>query len=216
MSKYLSKLVLLSVTMAALLGAVGGPALAAEGGKMDQSQLRADMRKLWDDHITWTRQWIVSFAAGLPDQEAASARLMQNQVDIGNAIKPFYGDAAATKLTGLLKEHITGAVELVKAAKGGDAAKIDAAKKKWYQNGDEIATFLSGANPTHWPLADLKSGMKMHLDTTLQEAQDRLAGKWNEDVKSYDRVKEHMLGFADTLTKGIVAQHPDRFTKAGA
>ena len=104
----------------------------------------------------------------------------------------------------------------MKAAKGGDAAKIDAAKKKWYANGDEIATFLSGANPTHWPVADLKSGMKMHLDTTLQEAQDRLAGKWNEDVKSYDRVKEHMLGFADTLTRGIVAQHPDKFAKAGA
>lgn len=216
MSKHLFKLLLVSVTMAALFAAVGGPALAAEGGKMDQSQLRADMRKLWDDHITWTRQWIVSFAAGLPDQEAAAARLMQNQVDIGNAIKPFYGDQAASKLTGLLKEHISGAVELVKAAKGGDAAKIDAAKKKWYQNGDEIATFLSGANPTHWPVADLKAGMKMHLDTTLQEAQDRLAGKWTEDVKSYDRVKEHILAFADTLTKGIVAQHPDRFKKAGA
>ena len=138
------------LAVAALSCALAAPVLAADVDKQTSSacQLRADMRKLWDDHITWTRQWIVSFAAGLPDQEVAAGRLMQNQVDIGNAIKPFYGEEVGTKLTGLLKEHINDAVELVKEAKDGDAAKIDAAKKKAYDNGDQIATFLSGANPS--------------------------------------------------------------------
>jgi hypothetical protein len=115
-------------------------------------------------------------------------------------------------LTALLKEHINGAVDLVKAAKSGDAAKIDVAKKKWYANGDEIGTFLSAANPQHWPLADMKAGMKMHLDTTLEEAQHRLDGKFAEDVQDYDRVKEHILHLADTLTSGIVAQYPKKFS----
>src|ERR1043165_3791243 len=48
------------------------------------------MRKLWEDHITWTRLYIVSFAAGLPDTDAVAQRLLQNQTDIGNAVKPFY------------------------------------------------------------------------------------------------------------------------------
>jgi hypothetical protein len=210
MTARISRTLLLVAALVATSVAVPGPALAAPG-KIDASQLRVDMRKLWEDHITWTRQWIVSFAAGLPDQNEAAGRLMQNQEDIGNAIKPFYGDAAGTKLTGLLKEHIQGAVELVTAAKGGDAAKIAAAKTAWYKNGDDIAAFLSGANPKNWPLADMKSGMKMHLDTTLQEAQDRLGGKFAQDVKDYDRVKEHILVLADTLTKGIVSQFPDHF-----
>jgi hypothetical protein len=201
------------IAVAAISGALAAPVLAADVStqKSDACQLRADMRKLWDDHTTWTRQWIVSFAAGLPDQEVAAARLMQNQVDIGNAIKPFYGEEAGTKLTGLLKEHIQYAVELVKAAKGGDAAKIEAAKKKAYDNGDQIAAFLSGANPQNWPLATMKDAMKMHLDTTVQEAQDRLAGKWDADVKDYDRVKVHILKMADMLTDGIVAQHAKHF-----
>ena len=200
------------VAAAALCGAIAAPVSAADTKTTDSaSQLRVDMRKLWEDHITWTRQWIVSFAANLPDQDVAAGRLMQNQVDLGNAIKPFYGEEAGTKLTGLLKEHINGAVELVTAAKDGNAAKVEAAKKKWYDNGDQIATFLSGANAKNWPLADMKSGMKMHLDTTLQEAQNRLDGKFAEDAKDYDRVKEHILALADTLTKGIVAQYPDRF-----
>lgn len=111
------------------------------------SKLRNDMRKLWEDHITWTRLYIVSFAANLPDQEAVTTRLLQNQVDIGNAIKPFYGEATGTKLTALLKEHILGAVEVLKAAKSGDATALNTANAKWQTNADQITTFLSGANP---------------------------------------------------------------------
>jgi len=200
---------LVFTVLVVLSSVISGPAFAA--GKADAAQLRVDMRKLWEDHITWTRLWIVSFAAGLPDQDVAAGRLMQNQVDIGNAIKPFYGNEAGTKLTGLLKEHIQGAVELVTAAKAGDAAKIAAAKTRWYKNGDDIAAFLASANPKNWPLGSMKAGMKEHLDTTLQEAQDRLGGKWAEDAKDYDRVEEHILALADMLTKGIVNQFPDRF-----
>ena len=74
------------------------------------------MRKLWEDHITYTRNVIISFelnepAAGvvLPDLNTVVDRLMQNQVDIGNAIKPYYGEEAGNQLTKLLHEHITGA-----------------------------------------------------------------------------------------------------------
>ena len=211
MTPRFSRILSLVIATVVMSGVVSVPALAA-AEKMDPAQLRVDMRKLWDDHITWTRQWIVSFAAGLPDQDAAAARLMKNQEDIGNAIKPFYGDPAGTKLTALLEDHINGAVELVKAAKAADNAKIEAAKTKWYKNGDDIAAFLSAANPTHWPLDGLKSGMKMHLDTTLKEAQDRLGGKWADDITAYDAVKEHILHLADMLTDGIVAQHPQHFT----
>jgi hypothetical protein len=69
------------------------------------------MRKLWEDHIIWTRVFIISAAADLPDKSVTTERLLQNQVDIGNAIKPYYGDEAGNKLTTLLKEHITTAAE---------------------------------------------------------------------------------------------------------
>ena len=57
------------------------------------------MRKLWEDHVTWTRLAVISLVAGTPDTEATVARLLQNQTDIGNAIKPFYGAAAGNALT---------------------------------------------------------------------------------------------------------------------
>jgi len=192
--------------------ALAPPSPVAANSKIPCSaaQLRTDMRKLWEDHATWTRVYIISVGAGLGDKDIAAQRLLQNQVDIGNAIKPFYGDEAGNKLTALLKEHILGAADLLAAAKANDQAKVATQKARWFKNGDDIAVFLSGANPKNWPAATMKSEMKMHLDLTLQEALDRFAGKWAEDAKAYDRVHEHILMLADTLASGIAAQFPEK------
>ena len=188
------------------------PAGAAPSMTMSAAdKLHSDMRKLWEDHITWTRLYIVSVAAGLPDKDATAQRLIQNQVDIGNAIKPYYGDAAGTKLTELLKEHILGAADLLAAAKAGNQAEVATQKARWSKNADDIAVFLSGANPKNWPEATMKAEMKMHLDLTLKEALDRFGGKYADDIKDYDDVHAHILKLADTLTNGITAQFPDKF-----
>jgi hypothetical protein len=185
-----------------------------ESAKISQSDFNKSMRKLWEDHLTWTRLYIISAAGNLPDKDATAQRLLQNQADIGNAVAQFYGQPAGDKLTGLLKDHILGAAALIEAAKSGDKPKIDATVAKWYANGDDIASFLSGANPQNWPLADMKAGMKMHLDLTLKEATDRLQGKYADDVKDYDKVHEHILGLADLLSTGIEKQFPKKFTKS--
>jgi hypothetical protein len=169
------------------------------------------MRKLWEDHITWTRVFIISAAGDLPDKATATDRLPQNQIDIGNAIKPYYGDAAGNKLTTLLKEHITTAAEIVGATKAGDKAKQDDATKRWYANADQIADFLSGANPKNWPQAEMRSMMHDHLDLTTKEVVARLHGDWAGDVAAYDSVHQQILHMADGLSMGIINQFPKKF-----
>src|SRR5512141_2694876 len=176
-----------------------------------KSDFHDSMRKLWEDHVTWTRLYIVSAAAGLPDAQPTAERLLRNQSDIGNAIKPFYGDAAGERLTGLLRPHILIAADLVKAAKAGDTAAVQTQSAKWNANADEIADFLSGANPQNWPRETLRSEMHHHLDLTLQEAQARLRGDWAADIAAYDAVHQHILGMSDVLASGIAKQFPKRF-----
>jgi hypothetical protein len=178
---------------------------------IDQAGFHDAMRKLWEDHITWTRLYIVSAAAGLPDAPPAAQRLLQNQADIGNAIAPFYGEAAGARLTTLLRSHILIAADLVTAAKAGNNADVQAASARWYSNSDEIADFLSGANPANWPRATLRAEMRHHLDLTLQEAQARLHGDWAGDITAYDAIHRHILGMADMLSAGIISQFPQRF-----
>jgi len=169
------------------------------------------MRKLWEDHVTWTRLAIVTFADGSPSFDATSGRLLQNQRDIGDAIKPFYGPAAGNKLTALLHDHITIAVELLQAAKAGDTDAFNAANTRWYANGNDIADFLAAANPRSWPDAVMRADMKEHLDQSLAEAAHELHGEYAANVSDYEGIHAHILMMADQLSAGIIAQFPSRF-----
>jgi hypothetical protein len=188
-----------------------GVAGSAAADTAKQAALHARMRRLWEDHITWTRLAIVSFASGLPDLPATEERLLRNQVDIGNAIKPYYGRAAGARLTALLREHILGAVALLQAAKAGDQALVEQRSSAWYANSDAIADFLAAANPRHWPRTTMRRMMKSHLDQTLAEAVHRLQGNYAADVRDYDAIHHHILLMADMISDGIVAQFPGRF-----
>jgi len=174
-------------------------------------EFRNGMRQLWEEHIVWTREFIVSFAAGTGDQDEVAARLLANQTDIGDAIKPYYGDAAGEALTVLLREHILGAVTLLQAAKSGDAQAFEVANAAWYENGTEIAQFLNAANPQNWPLDHTTHHMTMHLDLTLQEAAHRLGGDFQADIADYDAVHKAILEMADFLSLGIINQFPKDF-----
>ena len=174
------------------------------------ADLKLAMRKLWTDHVIWTRDYVIAAIADQPDAQAAANRLMKNQEDVGNAVAKYYGDAAGKQLTTLLKEHISIAVDVVKAAKAGDKAGQQKADARWQQNGVQIAEFLSKANP-NWPRATLVDMMKMHLSTTTDEVVARLNKNWEADVQAFDRVYDHILKMADALADGIVKQFPDKF-----
>jgi hypothetical protein len=177
----------------------------------EKASLTLAMNKLWEDHVTWTRMYIISFTTALPDAEAAAGRLLQNQVDIGNAIKPFYGEQAGDQLTSLLRDHILIAVDILVDAKSGNATKFEIDKTRWYANADQIAAFLNSANPENWSLSDMRTMMKTHLDLTLNEATARLNGDWVSDVAAYDKIHNEILDMAGMLTAGIIAQFPGQF-----
>jgi hypothetical protein len=183
----------------------------AHAASVAKREFHDAMRRLWVDHVTWTRLFIVSFVADLPDLEVTTARLLQNQVDIGDAVKPFYGGGAGNELTELLTEHILTAADVLAAAKAGDTDAFDAANDAWYENAREIARFLRDANPDNWPLRDLRSMMKTHLDLTLAEAAAQLSGDYSTSVALYDEVETEILHMADMLSSGIVAQFPNAF-----
>ena len=204
----------LAVVLAAVLITAGCSSTSDRSEKapatVDAVAFRQQMRKLWTDHVAWTRLFIVSAVAGLPDTEATAGRLLQNQADIGDAVATFYGKEAGAALTALLRDHILVAGDLIAAAKANNSAAVSKASAAWYANSDQIAEFLAGANRA-WPVDTLKLMMRGHLDQTLAEATAQLTGDYARSVAEYDHIVSHILEMSDTLSAGIVSAFPSRF-----
>ncbi len=174
------------------------------------AQLKTDMQKAWIDHTIWTRSYIVSALADLEDQQDVLDRLLQNQQDIGNLIKPYYGEAVGDKLADLLREHIVIAGKIVAAAKADNEKQVKTLATEWHRNADDIAKFLSEANP-NWQFTEMRDMLYTHLKLITEVVQDRINRNWKADIAATDKNEVHMIHFADMLAEGIVKQFPDKF-----
>jgi hypothetical protein len=172
--------------------------------------LYQDMRKLWSDHVMWTREYVLASLDSRPEAPKVAARLLKNQEEIGNAIVPYYGQAAGDKLGALLKEHILVAVDLLDAAKTNNTTKFKDADMRWRKNAADLAAFLSSANP-NWKTQDIVSMLNNHLNLTTQEAVAHMNKNYDEDIRLYDQIYNQILTMSDEISAGIVKQFPEKF-----
>lgn len=171
---------------------------------------KTNMRKLWQDHTIWTRNVIFCLVDDLPGTVQAVKRQLQNQIDIGNAIKPYYGEEAGGQLTELLYTHVNTTSDIIKAAKSSDSTVINEVNKKWFANADELVKFLHKLNPD-WAVGDLKKMINDQMKLTADEATERLKKNYDADVIAYDKVHEGILKMSDTIAEGIIRQFPNKF-----
>lgn len=172
--------------------------------------LKMNERRLWIDHVSWTRNFLISDLASLEDKADVLERLLRNQDDIGNSIKPYYGEEAGNKLATLLREHIEIAGQVVEAAKTGNKADLDKYNKLWHENADKIANFLGEANP-NYSTQTLKDMLYKHLQFLTDQTIARINKDWKADINAYDKGEDHMINFADVISEGIIKQFPQKF-----
>lgn len=215
MKKLLLSIVTIGVT--ALFAGVT-PAFTAEHSHMDAAKqttattnvtdLQAGLRDLWLGHVFWVRN--VAVATRYGDNEAAKVaeeNVVANAKAIAGSIEPFYGKAASDKLFGMLAGHYGAVKEFMIATYGDDKAGKVTAKDKLIKNADEIAAFLSGANP-YLPKETLKGLLYAHGGHHIAQL-EALAGKdYVGEAKVWDEMKAHMYVIADALAGGLAKQFP--------
>jgi hypothetical protein len=166
---------------------------------------------LWEEHIIWTRMFIMSVADNTTDKAVVTSRLLKNYDDMADALKPFYGNDTGKKFGDLIEEHLLTAAAMVEAAKAGNNTAATAAEKKWYENADEIAAFESNINP-NWNKTDLMAMWHDHLKLTKGEAVARLTKNYAADIEAFDQIEALANTMADSMADGIVLQFQDKFS----
>ncbi|MGA2091490.1 MAG: glycosyltransferase [Endomicrobiales bacterium] len=172
--------------------------------------LRLEMRELWQEHVIFTRHYIISALSDLEDTSTVAERLLTNQDDIGNIFTLYYGDIAGNQLTSLLRKHVKIVFDIVKEEKDGDNDALETSQSHLKSNAYEIAVFFTGANP-NWKRKDMQNMLFKHDDLMSGEIAARLKKDWKTDIDTYDKDGENMLMFADYLTNGIVRQFSKKF-----
>lgn len=170
------------------------------------------MRALWEAHGAWTHMVIVSFAGNLPNLSAEEKVLLHNQVDIGNAVKPYYGTAAGNKLTKLLQAHILGAVKVLEAARSGNKQRLNHTVAAWFADGQQVADFLHAADPKFLSKSAARKMMKEHLNQVIAQGVDELKGHFGADAHAFGPYIRHILDMADMISGGIIRQFPSKFS----
>lgn len=163
------------------------------------------LRQLWEQHVFWTRSFIISTAANLGDLKAVTNRLLQNPTDFAKLFCKFYGQNIAKRFEYLFTQHLLIAADLVNAGKNKDKEKMDDARKRWYENANEIAQFLASINSC-WTESTWRDMLYSHLEMTEKEAVLRLNEKFEEDVKIFDIIENEALKMADYMFCGIIKE----------
>lgn len=171
---------------------------------------KADWRKLWADQAFLTRNLIFCIVDGLPGTDHTINRLLRHQEDIGNAIKPFYGEQTGNKLAELLKVHISLTKGMIQETASGHVAALEKLKRVWYANAEQVSTLLCRNNPGLLP-ATFKTAMNNYLLFTAEEATRRQQQAYDADILVYDRVTTEAFKIADLVTDGITGQFPEKF-----
>jgi len=163
------------------------------------------MRKLWSQHVYWTRFFIISTAEEIPDLKYVTNRLLENPGDFAKVLKMFYCEKTANEFKELLTEHLKIGGDLVNADKEKNTAKADELRKKWYANADNIAMFLASINP-YWCEQKWRDMMYSHLNMTEKEAGFRLKKEYPNDIEMFESIEKEALKMGDYMAFGIMRQ----------
>lgn len=176
------------------------------------SATAAALRDLWIGHIFWIRA--VSLAT--IEKQAAIAKAAERQA-IGNAqsiaaaIEPFYGAAAKDAFLKLLAGHYGAVKAYLAATVAGDANKQGAATQSLTSNAEEIADFLSKANP--YLKKDAVNGLlQAHGSHHIQQIQQLTDHQYDAEAQTWDEMKNHIYQIADATADALAKQFAEKFS----
>ena len=202
----------LVLAIAGLLGCAHESRVVTDANQAHFTDTKAMMRNLWAGHIFWIRNVVLDNATGNPAaRDIAEKEVVANAKQIANTLSPFYGELASKTLFTLLADHYAAITEYADATVVGNTLQQEAALAHLSSNADEIAVFLSGANPylSKDGVRGLIAAHGAHHVAQIIQLQEH---DYKSEAETWKVMREHADVIADTLTTALAKQFPARFS----
>lgn len=213
MRSVLAMAIVMSVSFAEIMPPARSQAAAPNPAKV--AQLKLALRDLYVNHIFWVRDLVISTRLG---EKAAVKEADEygekNANAIGHSIDPFYGQAAGGKFATLFVGHYSAVKDYLNAAFKnnfkGSAALKKAALDKLTKNANEIAAFLSSANP-NLPKATVYGLLVTHAQQHVMSIDATAKKDWAGEADMWDPMVKHIYTISDAVADAIAQQFPNKF-----
>ncbi len=181
------------------------PARPGMSEEEEMQNFRDDMRFAWQNHVIWTKIYLISAASDLPYASEALNQLEDNVEEIADLFSGYYSPAAIRQLRTLLMEHIRMAGDLIKAKKEKNTAEYDRILPDWYENAERITGFFAAQTPAY-NRQELQDMWKNHLDLLREEIEDWFDGDYEGVAEAFMESQDEILSMADYLVMGLMAR----------
>ena len=202
----------LFLAIAGLLGCAQESRVVTEANQANLTDTKAMMRNLWAGHIFWIRNVVLDNAIGIPEaRNIAEQEVVNNAKQIASTLSPFYGELASEKLFTLLADHYGAITEYADATVVGNTLQQEAALAHLSSNADDIAVFLSGANPylSKDGVRGLIAAHGSHHVAQIIQLQEH---DYSSEAQTWKVMRKHADVIADTLTTALAQQFPAKFS----
>ena len=175
-------------------------------------QTAAALRDLWVGHIFWVRNVsLMTFDRNDAAMKVAEQQVVANAQSIAAAIEPFYGAAANEAFFKLLAGHYGAVKAYLMATANGDASAQATATQSLTSNAEEIAIFLSKANP-YLPKDAVYGLLLAHGGHHIQQIQQLKDRKYDAEAKTWEDMKNHVDQIADATADALAKQFGTKFS----
>ncbi|MCK1626784.1 hypothetical protein IVA98_27255 [Bradyrhizobium sp. 160] len=172
----------------------------------------AVLRDLWVGHIFWVRAVSLATIEKQDDvAKTAEQQAVANAKSIAASIEPFYGAGAKDAFFKLLAGHYSAVKAYLVATVASDAPKQGTATQTLTSNAEEIATFLSKANP-YLPKDAVYNLLLAHGGHHIQQIQQLKDHKYDAEARTWEEMKTHIYQIADATADALAKQFAEKFS----
>ena len=169
-----------------------------------QITLLSNLRRVWAQHVWWSRLYILSIVYDLPYQDLIFNRTLRNSSDFFRFLERFYTPKQLKPIETLFEEYNKTKSTYLYNKVAGNSYAASIYRKRWYEIADQLADLMYQLNP-FLPPSRSKPLIYSLIEGTDSQVENMLIGQTEKEIMFFDMIELEAYEFADFIATGMMS-----------